>query len=119
MVLLLPDAHVEPFRSALDVASRRSFPSHNSSSFSAQNPLRASAVCGLGPNSIYSCIQGSGLFSNTRLLFLTISHLTVKLRWTPLCSENVPLYVLFSVQSVVMFSFPGMNGPIIQIIIIL
>ena len=53
------------------------------------------------------------------LLFLGVSCITIKQHWVRCCSEKVPLYVLLPVWHVMMFPFPGTNGPIIQIIIIL
>lgn len=53
------------------------------------------------------------------LLFLGVSFITIKQHWVRRCSEKVPLYVLLPVWRVMMFPFPGTNGPIIQIIIIL
>ena len=80
----------------------------------------AHSSCGLwtGPR-LSSCLQGTSLFSNTCLLFLGVSCITIKQHWVHLCSEKVPLYVFLPTQHVMMFPFPGLNSPIIHITIIL
>lgn len=106
---------------SLDMAARVSFLRHTSGYVLSlqKNPFKVSVVYGLGPNFVFSYIWGSDLPFNICLLLLTISCLTIKLHWAPLCSENVSLSILLPVQHVMMFPFPGMNCPIIQIITIL